>query len=58
MSNASTQVPELFERIVMTEGASAFDAFLDDQQPPLLMYITEEGVIVPRDGIYETLPGS
>jgi hypothetical protein len=58
MDSATGQRPDLCARVVATNGISAFDPFLDHQQPPLLVYITNEGVTVPSDGIYEALAGS
>ena len=58
MGSAPGQRPDLCARVVATNGISAFDPFLDHQQPPLLVYITNEGVTVPRDGIYEAPAGS
>lgn len=58
MESAATTRADLCARVVATQGKSAFDPFLDHQQPPLLVYVTSEGVTVPKDGIYEGPTGS
>ena len=58
MDSAASTVAGICEQVVATSGMSAFDSFLDHQQPPLLVYITSEGVTVPSDGIYEGPMGS
>ena len=58
MESGTTAGAELRASVVATQGKSAFDTFLDHQQPPLLVYVKDEGVTVPKDGVYEGPTGS
>jgi hypothetical protein len=51
MESAARGQPELVADLTASQGTSAYDRFLNDQQPPLLIYLSEKGLTVPHDGV-------
>jgi hypothetical protein len=51
--DSATRMTGLSDKLVSTHGEAGFVPFLDDLQPPLLVYVTADGILVPEDGVYE-----